>query len=85
MSAEVQEWVFVPAKIIRRHAALPLLSATNGQHWLSESETEALRDELDVLARSELSADERLDVRRAAALVEYGLDTGTGISVVPPA
>jgi hypothetical protein len=85
MSAETQEWVFVSAKAIRQHGGLTLLSVTGDQRWLSEAETEALRQELESLAASGVSPNDRLDIRRAAALTEYGLGTGTGVSVVPPA
>ena len=74
----------MPEKAVRRHAPLPVLSAPGGQRWLDENEARALLDELTTLAGDDVSPEDRLDIRRAAALVEFGLETGTGISVAPP-
>ena len=85
INAEARERVFVSAKVIRQYGGLPLLSAEGDQRWLNESETEALRKKLEALAAGDVSPEDRLDVRRASALVECGLGTETGVSVLPPA
>jgi hypothetical protein len=65
------------AKVVRGQGQGLLLASRGGGRWLSDAEAGALRDEV--------LPDDRLDMRRAIALVDYGLDTGTGIQVVPPA
>jgi hypothetical protein len=84
VSAEAQEWEFVRAKSIQRHGPLPLLQ-TESDRWLGQADATALLGELTALAANpDLSPDERLRVRRASTLVHYGVETGTGIQIVPP-
>ncbi len=84
VSAETQEWEFISGMAIRSHGHLPVLGAEQAE-WLGQAEETTLLDELTVLANADVSPEDRLDIGRAAALVRYALDTGTGIQVVPPA
>lgn len=84
VSAETQEWEFVSGMAIRSHGHLPVLEAEEAA-WLGQAEQTTLLDELTVLANAGVSPEDRLEIRRAAALVGYALETGTSIQVVPPA
>lgn len=83
VSAELQDWEFIRRRALARDRDhLRLLTASDGTTWLSDGETRRLLEELTtLLANGVGSAEDRLAIRRAAALVEHGLDTGTGIAV----
>jgi hypothetical protein len=84
VSAEVQEWEFVPLKLVGQPADFPLLTSKGETRWLGNDDARQLLDELTALVGDHVSPDDRLDLRRAAALVQYGLESGTGIAVAPP-
>jgi hypothetical protein len=83
VSAEAQEWTFVRKKIARRSSPDSLL-ATSEPRWLGEDEAVVLVRDLTELITDDVGPDDRLDLRRAVALVQYGVDTGTGIQIMPP-
>lgn len=85
VSAEAQEWEFVPLKLLRQQGDLRLLNWKDSTRWLGQDEAGTLLEELAMLLASGVgSPEERLDIRRATALVEYSVETGTGIAVSPP-
>jgi hypothetical protein len=84
VSGDAQEWEFISSKVIGQPGDLPVLG-TERERWLSQAEATALLGELAALAATDVSATDRLDILRAPALVRYGVDTGTGIQVVPSA
>jgi hypothetical protein len=84
VSGDLQEWEFVRAPTARRAGENSLLAATVEPRWLNQDEAEALVAELNALLGENVRPDDGLDIRRAVAIAQFGVDTGTGIQVVPP-
>jgi hypothetical protein len=82
ISAEVQDRQFVPLKLVRQRDYFPLLGSTGDKRWLNDDEVPELLAELTALL-SVASPNDRLDIRRAAAIVEYGMESGTGVALAP--
>jgi hypothetical protein len=85
VSAEAQEWEFVRVRVARRSGPSSILATTAEPTWPGEDVLMTLIGELTALVSDDVSPDDLLDIRRAAALAQYGIDTGTGIQLVPPA
>lgn len=71
------------AAVARRGSENSVLSATVEPHWLGYDEAVALVAELTALLTADLRPDDGLDLRRAAAIAQFGVDTGTGTQVRP--
>ncbi|HZU71224.1 MAG TPA: hypothetical protein VE990_00500 [Acidimicrobiales bacterium] len=81
ISAEAQEWVFLPVELVDQQC--PVLGAKGDQRWLSNSEAEALTQEIVHLREVAATAEECELLDRAADLVDYAQQTRTGVAVVP--